>query len=200
MENQFFLLVKGLNKMSGTKFLAFDTETGGLGDDVSLLTVNFAVCDEHWNVIEELDMIVKPDNNQYVVTAEALEINKIDLINHDKLAITYSQAGQSLRNFLHKNYNDGKIKLIPFGKNINFDISKVTDNLLGAKTWNQYVSYRQYDLTGLIMYLKRKGSLAKDAPESLEGLAKYFNIHETWHSARGDNMAGIKLIKLLESL
>lgn len=192
--------------MSDAIFLPFDTETGGIGHKVSLLTAHFAACDAQWNVLDELELAMKPnesDNNGeaiYTVAAKALEINGINLTEHEKTAITYSNAGGKLREWLWKVSNNGKVKLVPMGKNVQFDVIKVTDNILGAKTWNQFVSYRMYDMTPLIIYLKRTGRLAPDAPESLEGLAKYINFDFTAHTAKGDNYAGIAVMKWLESL
>ena len=177
-----------------------DCETGRIGREVSLLSTHLAVCDTNWEVLDTLLLLTKPDDGNYVVTAEALAINKIDLIAHDKVALTYSQAGGKLREWLWKHSRNGKVKLQPMGKNVPFDVEKVTDNVLGKKTWNQYVSYRCYDLTPLVTYLKRKGKLAPDAPESLEGLANYINFKFVPHTADGDNYAGIAVIKWLESL
>jgi hypothetical protein len=186
--------------MIDTLYLPFDCETGGLTKDSSLLTVHFAVCDYELNIIDELELFIKPNDGQYIVSAQALEINKINLIEHDKVALTYSQAGQDLRNFLWKYSENGKIKLVPVGKNVGFDVIKVTDNLLGMKTWNQFVSYRLYDITGIVMYLKRKGKLPPDAPDSLSGIAKFFGMEAEFHTAKGDNLVGIEVVKKLESL
>ena len=186
--------------MIDTLYLPFDTETGGITSESSLLSTHLAVCDSSWNIIDELELFTKPNDGQYNVTAEALSINKINLIFHDLVAKTYSEAGQVLRDFLFKHSGNGRVKLVPMGKNVGFDVIKVTDNLLGKKTWNQYVSYRLYDLTGLVMYLKRKGKLAPDAPDSLSGIAKYFGIDAEWHTARGDCLVSIEVVKKLESL
>lgn len=186
--------------MTKALYLPFDTETGGLGKEVALLSAHFAVCDAQWNLIDELDILSKPNDEQYIVTARALEINKINLIEHDKVALTYSEVGAKLRTFLWKYSDNGKVKLIPMGKNVGFDVTKVTDNYLGAKTWNQFVSYRQYDITTLVIYLKNIGKLPQDAPDSLEGLANYFDIPINAHTAKGDNMAGIAVVKRLETL
>lgn len=186
--------------MSESIFLPFDTETGGIGETVSLLSVHLAACDTNWEIQDELMLLTKPNDGHYVVTAEAMNINKINLIEHDKVAITYSEAGGKLRDFIWRNSQNGKIKLQPMGKNVAFDVIKVTDNILGKKTWNQYISYRCYDMTPLITYLKRKGKLAPDAPESLEGLATYIKFPFVPHTADGDNYAGIAVMKWLESL
>jgi hypothetical protein len=186
--------------MSKALYLPFDTETSGLGREAAILTAHFAACDASFNVIDELELVTKPNSGDYLVTPRAMEVNKINLIEHDKIALTYSQAGGKLRDFIWKYSENGATKLIPVGKNIGFDVIKVTDNYLGAKTWNQYVSYRLYDITGLVIYLKRIGKLQEDAPDSLEGLANFFNIPIVAHTAHGDNIAGIEVVKKLESL
>lgn len=191
---------KIMNEEQTAVFLPFDTETGGLTEESSLLTAHFAVCDKYFNVIDELDLLIKPNNGDYVVNAEALEVNHIDLKQHDKLAITYSEAGAKLRDFLWKHSKNGKIKLQPVGKNVNFDINKVNSTILGSKTWNQFVSYRQYEITTVVTLLKRKGILPLNAPESLQGIAEFLGIKANWHTAKGDNMAGIEVIRRLEAL
>jgi hypothetical protein len=192
--------------MSEALYLPFDCESGGIGTEISLLSAHFAVCDKDFSVIDELDLKLKPKDVDetgstiYKVTASALEINKIDLIEHNKVALHPSAAGQELRSFLWKYSSNGKIKLMPVGKNIGGDVKWVNDNLLGSKTWNEFVSYRHYDITTIVTLLKRKGKLDPMAPESLSGLAKFFNIDADWHTARGDNYAGIAVVKKLESL
>jgi|ERR1051325_6899887 hypothetical protein len=186
--------------MNDTLYLSLDTETGGLGDEVSILSAHFIVLDYNLNIVDELGLLLKPNDGHYVVNAEALNINKINLIEHDKAALTYSQAGGSLREFLWKHSQNGKIKLIPIGKNVAFDIKKLTDNVLQPKTWNQFVSYRLYDLTGLILFLKRQGKLDLTAPESLEGISKHFNIPIDAHTARGDAVANVEVLRVLEAL
>ena len=186
--------------MNDTLYIPFDTETGGLTEGSSLLTAHFAVCDKDFNIIDELELLTKPNDGQYNVSAQALDVNKINLIEHDKVALSYSEAGQVLRNFLWKYSQNGKIKLIPVGKNVGFDVIKVTDNLLGMKTWNQFVSYRLYDITGIVIFLKRQGKLPQDAPDSLSGMAQFLGIQAEWHTAKGDNYAGIEVVKRLERL
>ena len=186
--------------MSYPFFLALDTETGGLDEDSSLLTAHFAVCDDEWNILNELELNIKPNDSNYTVNARALAINKIDLIDHDNIAITYSEAGSRLRDFLRINSQNGLIKLIPVGKNVAFDIKKINDTLLNSNVFSQYVSYKCYDIGPIVKFLKRTGKLDLGMPESLEGIANKIGINADWHTARGDNIAGIQIIKYLESL
>ena len=186
--------------MNDTLFAPLDCESGGLIPGVSLLSMHMAICDAHFNIIDEIELMTKPNDGHYLVSAEALEVNGIDLINHDKIALTYSAAGQELRNFIWKYSRNGAIKLVPVGKNVAGDVKWINDNLLGEKTWKQFMSYRNYDITSLVIYCKRTGKIPNDAPESLSGIAKFLGIDAEWHTARGDNYAGIAVVKKLESL
>jgi oligoribonuclease (3'-5' exoribonuclease) len=191
--------------MSEPVFLGLDCESGGIGEDISLLSAHFAVCDAKWNIIDELLLLLKPKevdetgSTIYRVTAAALGINHINLIEHDKVAVTKAQAGTQLRDFLWK-YKRANGWLTPMGKNVGGDIKWVNNHILGAPEWSKYVSYRTYDITTVTAFLKRKGKLAEDAPESLELLAKWIGFDFVPHTADGDNRAGIAVMKYLEGL
>src|SRR6185369_4630353 len=144
------------------KYLAFDVEAGGVTDDHSLLSAYFVVIDEDLKkVYGELDLLVKPDNGNYVITPQALEVNKINLIEHDKVAITESKAGQLLYNFLKTHAPDGTTKLTPLGHNIAFDVQFIKKHLLN-KAFNQYVSYRMLDTSSIIQFFKLTGLVSRD--------------------------------------
>lgn len=159
-----------------TRYIAFDLESGGIPKGCSPLSAFFAVCDEKMNVIDTLGFKVKPNDGMYVVTAEAMAINGINLIEHEKEAITYSEAGQKLRNFLVKNSDSGKVKLIPMGKNIKGDIAWVTDHILGDKTFNMYVSYRIWEVTTIALLAQRLGLIPSNISISLSSLVEYGNV------------------------
>ena len=104
-------------------FLAFDCETGGLGTEVSLLTSYLAVLDKDYKVTSELDLKVIPDDGIYRVQPKGMEVNKINLTELAQEAIPYKQAKKVLGSFLEKEYKkNGKIKLIPIGQNVQFDV------------------------------------------------------------------------------
>lgn len=151
-------------------YLPMDNECGGLADETSLLSTYLEVVDSNWNVIDSLDLFLKPNNGLYVVEAEGMEVNGINLIEHDKIAITYSEGGQKLVRFLQKNSNNGKIKLIPLGKNVAFDVGGVNRHLLNKKTWERYVSYRHMDITPYARALQIQGKIPPGMSLSLGAL------------------------------
>jgi DNA polymerase III alpha subunit (gram-positive type) len=183
------------------RYLAFDCESGGVTTDMSLLTVYFQVLDDKFNVLDELALAVKPNDGKYLVNAEAMQVNKINLIDHDRVAITYSKAGQELRNFLLKNSLLRKSKLIPIGKNVDFDISFVTTHLLGKNTWNEFVSYRVLEVTTIALVEQMKGTLPPGSI-SLSALVEHFNIKVDGklHEADYDTKATVAVMRKLIGL
>jgi hypothetical protein len=190
--------------MSDNTFLVLDCESGGIGD-ISLLSAHFAVCDSDWNVADELSLLLKPKevdetgSTIYKVTAAALDINKINLIEHDKIAVTKAAAGMQLREFLWK-YKPREGWLLPVGKNVWGDVAWTHEHILGKGEWSKSVSHKLYELNAVLKYLKRKGKIDPTAPESLEELAKFIGFDFVAHTADGDVHATIAVMKWLETL
>lgn len=184
------------------KFIAFDNETGGINPKTSLLTTYFAILDAKLNKIDELELLLKPnDNEPYVVEAEGLFVNKINLIEHDKVAQTCSQGGQQLVKLLKKHHTSGEF-LTPLGHNVPFDIAGVNNHLLGQKTWNQFVSYKIQDTQVIASFMQRKGYLPADMSMSLFSLAYHFNIKldGEQHTSRYDTLLTVEVYKSLLKL
>jgi hypothetical protein len=168
-----------------------------VGEDVSLLTVYFAILDESLNQIDELDLVLKPNDGLYKIEPEALTVNNINLVEHDKVAIPYSQGGQQLVALLKKHSKGGKDGLIPLGHNVPFDINKVCANLLGRKTWNQYVSYRIQDTQVIGRFMQVAGWLKPDESMSLFNQAKLWGISipGVEHTSKYDTLLTVELYK-----
>lgn len=184
-------------------YIGMDVEAGGTEVEHSLLSAYFVVIDEDLKTVYgELDLLVKPDNGNYVVTAEALEVNKIQLIEHEKVAITESKAGTLLYNFLKTHASNGAVKLIPLGHNIAFDVDFIKKHLLN-KSFNQFVSYRMLDTSAIIQFMKLRGSVPKDLAGSLSEIATYFGVSTVTniaHTAKGDTWMVIEILRKLNDL
>lgn len=187
------------------RYISMDLESGGIPEGCSILAAYFKVLDGDMNPLGDLSLKVKPNDGIYVATAEALEVNGINLIEHDKIAITYSEAGQLLRNFLVEQSDNGKIKLIPLGKNVSGDIKWVNGSILGAKTWNMYASYRIWEVTTLALAAQRLNKLPRDMSISLGSLVEYFdvrvagNLHEEEYDTNATIAVSEALLKLLST-
>ena len=185
-------------------YLVFDTETGGIPKEVTLLTAWFGVYNKDFKLVNELDLRLKPDDGLYVINPEALKINNIDLIEHDRVAVTYKQGATHLYNFLKREQSFIKEKLIPVGHNVGFDIAKVTENLVSRNSWEQFVSYRPLDTCVIAQFLRVTGKLPQDLSASLGTLVEYFGIGievaGVAHEARYDAVATMKVLKNLMRL
>jgi len=180
-------------------YIAIDTETGGLGDEVSLLTLYLGVLDQHFKLIAELDLCVKPNDGLYHIQPHALTINNIDLVAHDKVAITYDQAATKIYEFLNKVNNGGAIKLIPIGHNVAFDIRFLCQKTLSKKTWDKFVGYRCLD-TGTIGRFMMEANLMPMQNASLGDIASYFGVTFQAHTAKGDALASMEVMKKMIDL
>lgn len=182
--------------------LWLDTETGGIGLDKSLLELGMLITDDQLKPIGSSGLwSIKPDDGIYKCTAEALSINKIDLVEHDKIAKPYKQVGTELYEYLqfcNKTLNE---KLIPTGKNVHFDIQQVCDKLISRGNWEKFVSYQHLDISSVVRFLQLQGKIPTLSKTSLSSLSEYFAVEiKDLHSSMGDNLLGLEIIKRLVQL
>jgi oligoribonuclease (3'-5' exoribonuclease) len=181
------------------RFIFLDTELGGLDTDCSLLTAYFAVTDSKFNILSALDLKMKPDDGKYVITAQGMDVNKIDIVSHDINAITYKSAGTMLYDFLKTNKGDDL--LVAVGQNVGFDVVRLTGPLMKRATFETFVSYRKLEIGTITRFLQMTGKLAEDAPMGLLPLRDYFSITKgNDHDAKDDVLASIEVLKKLMEL
>jgi DNA polymerase III alpha subunit (gram-positive type) len=184
--------------MTDAAYITMDLETGGIGTDCSLLTAYFGVLDKDMNLLDSLDLKVKPNEGKpYVVHAQGMSVNKIDLIEHDKTALSESEAGGQTFAFLKKHSNSGKVKLIPVGHNVQFDILFIYEHLLQKKHFDQFVSYRKIDTGTIAQFLKYCGLIEPTNTGSLEYLADLYKVKflDRAHTAESDAMMCVEILK-----
>ncbi len=178
------------------KILAFDTETGGLdAKEASLLTAYFEIIDSDFNTLDKLSLKVMPDDGIIKANPEALAINKIDLEQHKKEAITYTEGRKQLTALLAK-HSSKFDKLVPLAHNIDFDLDFVHTHLLPKKSWELYNSYRKLDTANLANFFKLVGWFPKDQKMALGDLAKNLEIEvKGAHTSDGDVAMMIQILK-----
>lgn len=185
-------------------YIAFDCETGGLTLDSDLLTCHFIVLDSNLNILEELPLYLKPLDRDYNVTNGAMEVNKIDLKEHDKIAISY-EAGAKLLKDLLKKYKPARKRtwFKAIGQNIPFDVRFISHYLLGGFDYNNPtkalesvgISKGLLDTYVLTQFLKQFGYLPEELG-SLTSLVNHFNIKtQEFHNARTDTLMTIEVWK-----
>lgn len=181
------------------KIISIDTETGGIGLDKSILSLGLVIADEELTVRDSFYVLCKPDDGIFRVTGKALEINKLDLIDVEKKGFSYKACGKMVYDFIKFHSDNGKDKLFPLGKNVAGDLSHIHDKLISRNTWETFCSYRNIELSGIVMYLALCGKIPKDLG-SLSDICKYFQIDTSLaHNALGDARMNIEaFIKLTE--
>lgn len=187
--------------MGPTKYIALDVETGGLSKDTSLLTAYFGIYDSNLNLIEDLYLYLKPnvpkgERPKYILTAEGMNINGINLVIHDSNAISMKEGGQKLYQLLSKYGVNGNL-LVPLGHNINFDILGITERgLISKGTWETFCSYRVVDTASIGRFLIEAGKLPRMKRGSLSEYAQHFNISTIGaHDAKRDVQITVEVYK-----
>ena len=187
------------------KFFAFDTETGGLNPTQhSLLTFHGIFLDENLEMIDEIGFLLRNDGEgegTYSISAGALKTNKIDLVEHAKRAIPYSVAGKLLKQKFEQICGpSGKYgtRLFGMGQNIAFDYGFI--RLLGRENYDPWLNNGNVDLYTLSIALQSIGVLPVSLRLKLEPLCQHFGIDATFHNAKEDIHATVKVIKILLGL
>jgi hypothetical protein len=151
-----------------------DCEMGGRELKYSLLTSYFMVTDDKFNVLGELSLETKPDDGDYIVSGQGMDVNRINLIEHDKVAFPYKMAKPLLFNFL-KRMSAGGL-LTPVGHGVKGDIEHVIDKLISRGSWEQFCTYHYIDTSVVLQFLRACGKMPLDCDGSVGALAKYFGI------------------------
>lgn len=168
------------------KILTFDTESGGLTKECSLLTAHFEVFDssDYTRVIDSLSLSMKPPDGKYVVTAQGLSVNKINLVEHDAIAIPYTSnkknklnAATEIYEFLFRASNMKQDRLVPMGQSISHDIDLILHYVLSENTWGEFCDHRVIDLLALSQAAKSLNLIPAQQSLSLSSLAVFLGVH-----------------------
>ncbi len=194
------------------KYLHLDCEMGGRDLKYSLLTAHFMVTDANFEWLGEFSLRVKPDDGVYVVSGQGMSVNKINLQEHDKIAIPYKEAKPLLYNFLRSHSagvfngairpNFFPCRLTPVGHGVKGDIEHVLKNLISEGSWEQFCTYHYIDTSVFLQVLRACGKMPEDQDGSVEALAKYFGIpiEGELHNAQVDVETTAKVFKAMIAL
>jgi len=187
------------------KYLFLDTELGGRDLKYSLLQAYFMVTDENFNVLGDLSLQLKPDDSNYIVNGKSMTVNGIDLIQHDKVAVSYKESKSLLYNFLLKcvtglppnqfPLTPANIRLTPVGHGVKGDINHIIDKLISIGSWEQFCTYHYIDTSVVLQFLRACGKMPQDINGSISALANYFGIipEGELHEAKTDTILTMKI-------
>lgn len=186
-----------ITEMPG-RLLFIDTETGGLDPDKhSLLSIAMVIWEDS-KIIDSMEILV--NDGILSVTREALSINKIDLEEHKRSAVSSSLAMDEILLFIGKHFpGQGKITLA--GHNVHFDADFLKRFFSSNnQNFSKYFSHRIIDTSSILHYLYLAERIKHKAISSDEAF-DLFNIKvEGRHTALGDAMATAQLFTKLLSL
>jgi DNA polymerase III alpha subunit (gram-positive type) len=184
------------------KYFLFDTETGGLeAEKVSILSLFGMVLDNKLNIVDSIDLVIKPNDGRYVLDIQAMNVNKINILEHDKIAISEYEAGRRLNNFLFKHvgiWSEKPNRLIPAGHNIGGLDIPMGMRLVGTDNWRRLVSYRLLDTGNIGQFLVLQGILPENNSCSLRDLCEHYKIDYTGaHDAKQDALMTLEVLKAM---
>lgn len=182
-----------------SRYLVFDTETGGLDASLHDLLSLGCVASEDGQVLEALEILIR--HEPYRVSAGGMKVNRIDLVKHHAAALEPAEALRVFDDFCSRQFGSAPITLL--GHNIAFD-----QTFLGAffksqgREMEPRFNHRTIDTHALAAGLRDAGKLPKDLRLSSGALFDFFSIAPTAelrHTALGDALATHRLYwKLVE--
>jgi DNA polymerase III subunit epsilon len=167
------------------EMIVLDSETTGLSPRYNkVLTVGMLRIDvekDFLKIMNKKNILVKHED--YAVNPKALEVNKINLAEHHKIALEPSKACSQINSFILKNHLEESPLL---GHNIIFDI-RFLNELFRQGNSIPVFSHDFIDTMHIWSALKRKNLISFNLRNSLQTLAGYFEVdYSRAHSALGD--------------
>lgn len=178
-------------------YCAVDTETTGLNPlKLAVLQTSITlldekkefVCSKTWNTI--------PSRTDFTWTLDvepyAMKVNKINLDEHIKTAMTYEEVGKELDAFFKPwklGFKTYRLKL--FGHNVKFDHTNV--QFLVWDEFKEHVMHKGLDSAILAEELVDMGKLPAGIKTSLEDLGKHLGVDPSLLEGLHDAEADVKL-------
>jgi DNA polymerase III epsilon subunit-like protein len=180
-------------------YLFFDTETGGLTPDYSLLTVSAIITDRNFEIVTVHDMdpgvYMRLKYANYVTHPKAMEVNGLNLRDHDEHGFTVEEASEVFESFVKEGRAAlGASKLIPAGHNVPFDMRFVQAYLMPDSQWSRYFTHPAFDTCAIARFLTAANLITGGC--GLPALREKFSIYTgAAHNAENDNLATVTLAK-----
>lgn len=177
------------------RLLFIDTETGGLDPGKhSLLSVALVVW-EGGKIVDAQEWLI--NDGILSVTAEALAVNRIDLVKHRQTALSPPESIDKLLAFIGRHF-PGQEKITLAGHNVHFDIGFLKSFFsANNKDFSEFFSHRVIDTSSILHYLHLAGKLKQKAVSSDEAFALFGIKVEGRHTALGDALATARLFTKL---
>ncbi len=189
-------------ELRNRNFVLIDVETTGFDEKKhQILEVGMLVI-KNMEIVDKLEVKVK--HKEYVITAGAMEANKINILAHNKQAIEEKEAAELILKFLNDNKAEEEEGYIVIGQNIGFDIKFLEAMFLRCyliKEYRKVISYRNLDLMQLALIKNLEGKIYLEK-QDLDHILNQLNIeipenrHRALMDCKLEYEAMIKLLNL----
>lgn len=167
----------------GTLFV--DVETSGLNENVhGIIELGYIIEDENRVVLDKGSITMNPLYMSSKVSPKALEINGFKSEDLPKLP-NAKEACIKFIQILNK-YLNGKYKLVAYNADFDTKFIQAWMNKLVPNTYWKIIDYKHLDPFAIVKYLQHTGKIDTGKSQSLESVAKYFNIEHKAHNALSD--------------
>lgn len=175
-----------------------DTETSGLDSTKhQILTMGMVITDYEFNILFEKEYLIKQEP-WAIIEDKALNINKINLEEHNKIAKSSYDSGYELKKDL-LNYLGKNSWIQPIGHNFAFDDKFIRALYSKVDILICPFHYHFEDTMILANVLRNNGML--DVPNvKLETLSKHFGYSAKFHNSLEDAKATIHVYKHLVNI
>ena len=180
-------------------YLFFDCETGGLEPCYSLLTVAAVATNKYFEPLfggnDEDTIYLELRHPTYIVSPEAMTINKIDLVTHSARGLKIDEAQEKFETWLaNVHTKSGLWRLTPAGHNVPFDLKFVWEQLMLPEKWNRHCGYHTLDTVTLAAFFNSVGLISSKC--NLTALCAHLDIPlANAHNAMADTKASIAVAR-----
>ena len=183
-----------------------DLETTGTNERKhEILTAYFTIYTQDLEFIDELELMLKPDDSNKVIIyePEALEVTGIILEDHLKNpnTITYSEGIKKLNAFLTKHKIPHKRKHFRIGgQNVEFDRKFLSEIMSDEEGWEKLVHHGNLDTFRICTFLQDCDLLPADIG-NLGSLVEYFGLPMGQaHNAKADVKMTIEVYRAMKKM
>lgn len=181
--------------------LFLDTETGGIEDKCSLLSVALIKVDENLKPAVEIEILIKHQN--YILNGTALKVNGFNIIEHEdtelhnefQLLTSLPGARNTIIDFVADNYPGVKPSIAAW--NSPFDYRFIRNHIFNESDaeYGKYLGYRQHDISSIVSSMCHAG-VFEFQNKGMQYVLEQLSIKAgKAHTALDDTRAMIKLYK-----
>jgi len=165
--------------------LYVDVETSGLNEKIhGIIELGYIIEDDNGEVLDKGYITMNPLYMSSKVSPKALEINGFSVEDLTKLP-NAKEACVSFIAILNKHLDD-KYKLVAYNADFDTKFIQAWMDKLVPNTYWKMIDYKHLDPFAMVKYLQHLGKIDTGKSQSLESVAKYFNLEHKAHNALSD--------------